>query len=378
MKLLSVFIAFVLAFFIGRAIVLKLYVVSFRRRLFDSVDDRKTHLGLIPRMGGMAFLPTQCCIFMLVIIVLRFFDIIYIDYEILVRYLLLIMGLGLLFITGIVDDLMGIYYKWKFGAQFAAAIFFPVSGLWISHLDGFLGIHILPMWVGVPLTIFIVMFIINAFNLIDGLDGLCSGLTILACTVLGTLYFRHESWLPVIFSFITVGTLAPFFYYNVYGNTKRRRRIFMGDTGSMTLGLTVAFLVIGYTAGDPETAPLGGNLSVAFSVVLVPVLDAIRVILIRFFARKPLFLPDRNHIHHYFEDLGYTKQTTLFSILMIALGYIVLNMCMVRFVYNDQTLVFSLDMALWFGGLWILDKIRSRHLKNKKNSPIEERVQNED
>jgi len=358
MKLLCVFIAFVMAFFIGRAIVLKLYVVAFRRRLFDPVDGRKTHLGLIPRMGGMAFLPTQCCIFMLVIIVLRALDIIYIDYEILVRYLLLIMGLGLLFITGIVDDLMGIYYTWKFGAQFAAAIFFPVSGLWISHLDGLFGLYIIPIWLGVPLTIFVVMFIINAFNLIDGLDGLCSGLTILACTVLGTLFFRHESWLPVIFSFITVGTLAPFFYYNVYGNTKRRRRIFMGDTGSLTLGLTVAFLAISYTAGDPETVKLSGNLSVAFSVVIVPVFDAIRVILIRFFAGKPLFLPDKNHIHHYLMSLGFSKQATLFSILSIALAFIVINMGFVRFVLNNQTIVLLLDLTLWFGGLWLLGIIR--------------------
>jgi len=377
MKLLSVFIAFVLAFFIGQAIVLKLYIFSFRRRLFDPVDGRKTHLGLIPRMGGMAFLPTQCSIFMLVIIVLRLFDVIYIDYALLVRYLLLIMGLGLLFITGIVDDLMNIYYKWKFAAQFAAAIFLTVSGLWISHLDGFFGINIMPNWIGILLTIFVVMFIINAFNLIDGLDGLCSGLTILACTILGTLFFRHESWLPVIFSFITVGALAPFFYYNVYGNTKRRRRIFMGDTGSMTLGLTVAFLVISYTVGDTETNDLGGNLSVAFSVALVPVLDAVRVILIRLIARKPLFLPDRNHIHHLFLDLGYSKQTTLFTILGIALSFVVFNMCMVRFVYNNQNVVALLDVSLWFGGLWLLSKVRRRRLTNRQLKLNEESVQDE-
>jgi len=366
MKLFSVFIAFVLAFFIGQTILKKLYVFSFRRRLFDPVDGRKSHLGLIPRMGGMAFLPTQCFIFMLVIIVLRFFDRIYIDYELLVRFLLLIMGLGLLFITGIVDDLVGIYYKWKFGAQFVAALFLPVSGLWISHLDGMLGINILPAWIGIPVTIFVIIFIINAYNLIDGIDGLCSGLTIVACTVLGTLFFRHASWLPVIFCFITVGVLAPFFYYNVHGKTKKKRRIFMGDTGSMTLGLTVAFLVISYTVGEPELLNPSGNFLVAFSVVLVPMLDVVRVVLIRLLTHKPLFLPDKNHIHHYFLELGFTQQTTLFSILGIALFYVVFNMCMVRFISNNQTLVLLIDVILWFGGLWMLNKISHTHHRKKE------------
>ena len=364
MKLFCVFIAFVLAFFIGQAIILKLYIFSFRRRLFDPVDDRKSHLGLIPRLGGMAFLPTQCCIFMLVIIMLRFFDIIYIDYELLVRFLMLIMGLGLLFITGIVDDLVGIYYKWKFGAQFVAAILLPVSGLWINHLDGLFGINILPAYVGIPLTIFIIMLIINAFNLIDGIDGLCSGLTILACTVLGTLFFRHESWLPVIFSFITVGVLSPFFYYNVYGKSKRKRRIFMGDTGSMTLGLTVSFLVISYVMNETDITIPGGNILVAFSVILVPVLDVLRVIIIRLLTHKPPFLPDRNHIHHYLLSLGFSKQTILFVILGIALMFVVFNICMAKFIYNNQTVLLLSDMVLWFGGLWLLGKVRRPRLAN--------------
>lgn len=377
MKLLCIFIVFVLAFFIGQSIVLKLYMFSYRRRLFDPVDDRKKHEGLIPRLGGMAFLPTQCCIFILVIVILRHFEVIYVDYQLLSQFLLLIMGLGLIFVTGLVDDLVGIYYKWKFAAQFVAALFLPISGLWIKNLDGLLWITVLPDWIGVLLTVFVIVLIINAFNLIDGLDGLCSGLTILACTVLGTLFFRHDSWLPVIFAFITVGALSPFFYYNVYGKTKRKRRIFMGDTGSMTLGLTVAFLVIRYTAGDPSDPDPGGNLLVAFSVVLVPLLDVIRVICIRLIKRKPLFLPDNNHIHHYLVSLGVSRKNTLFTILLIALGYIIFNMCFVRFILNNQTLVLLLDVALWFGGLGVLSKVRQLRLANKEHESLKKTEQNE-
>jgi UDP-N-acetylmuramyl pentapeptide phosphotransferase/UDP-N-acetylglucosamine-1-phosphate transferase len=342
---------------------MKLYVFSFRRRLFDPIDDRKTHLGLIPRMGGMAFLPTQGAIFFLVIIILRSLNIINVDYVVLVRFLMLFMGLGLLFVTGIVDDLMSIYYKWKFVAQTVAAMLIPVSGLWIVHLDGLFGIVLIPAWIGIPLTILIIVFIINAFNLIDGIDGLCSGLTILACTVLGTLSFRHESWLPVIFSFITVGTLAPFFYYNVFGKSKRRRRIFMGDTGSTTLGLTVSFLVLSYAVGDPAELHPGGNLLVAFSVVLVPALDVLRVILLRLIKRKPLFKPDNTHIHHYLLRLGFSKYAVLLIILMLASGFIVFNMLFVKFVNNNQTMICLLDIALWFTIIWIISLFKPRQAK---------------
>ena len=367
MKLLCVVIAFILAFIIGQIIVLRLYLFSFKRRLFDPVDSRKIHAGLIPRLGGMAFLPTQCGIFLLIIVVLRHFEIIQMEYALLFRFMLLICGLGLLFIVGMIDDLMGIGYKWKFAAQVMAALFFPISGLWIDNLYGLFGITVLSPWIAIPLTVFVVVFIINAFNLIDGIDGLCSGLTILACTVLGTLFFVKESWLHVLFAFITVGVLAPFFYYNVYGNSKRRRRIFMGDTGSMTLGLSVSFLVISYTMYYSDVVYcLGGNILVAFSVVFVPVLDVIRVIIFRFLARKPLFLPDKNHIHHYFLNLGFSSYATLYYILLIGFGFAVFNMYMIRHV--NINIVLLCDVVLWFVGLWLLKNIKQKGLKAKNEN----------
>ncbi|MDR0542740.1 MAG: undecaprenyl/decaprenyl-phosphate alpha-N-acetylglucosaminyl 1-phosphate transferase, partial [Dysgonamonadaceae bacterium] len=223
MKLLCVFIVFVLAFLIGQIAILRIYFFSFRRRLFDPVDSRKVHLGLIPRLGGMAFLPTQCGMFMLSVAIIHYFGIIEIEYGFLVRFLLLLCGLGLLFVVGVIDDLIGINYRWKFISQIIAVSTFPVSGLWINHLGGLCGITFLPPVAGIPLTMVLGIFIINAYNLIDGIDGLCSGLSILACVVLGTLFFIRDSWLYVFFCFITVGVLSPFFYYNVFGKSRRQR-----------------------------------------------------------------------------------------------------------------------------------------------------------
>jgi UDP-N-acetylmuramyl pentapeptide phosphotransferase/UDP-N-acetylglucosamine-1-phosphate transferase len=366
MKLLCIFIAFILAFIIGQIMILRTYLFTFRRRLFDPVDSRKVHQGLIPRLGGMMFLPTQCGVFMLVIVIVRHFNILSVDYAVLSQFLLLICGLGLLFIIGILDDLMGIRYQWKFVAQLIAASFLPVSGLWIHSLDGLFGITLLSPWVGIPLTLFVVIFIINAFNLIDGIDGLCSGLVILACTVLGTLFFRQESWLYVIFSFITVGTLSPFFYYNVFGKSKKHRRIFMGDTGSMTLGLSVSFLAISYAVRNPEDL-LGtnGNILIAFSVVILPLLDVIRVMVVRLLAGKSLFLPDRNHIHHYILDMGFGKHVTLSYILLFDLFFVIFNMILARYLNINVALV--LNVALWFTLLWIGRSIKRYRLKKEQN-----------
>jgi UDP-N-acetylmuramyl pentapeptide phosphotransferase/UDP-N-acetylglucosamine-1-phosphate transferase len=367
MKLLCIFIAFILAFIMGQIIILRTYLFSYRKRLFDPVDSRKLHRGLIPRLGGIMFLPTQCGVFMMIIGIVRHFEIIEVEYATISQFLLLICGLGLLFIIGVIDDMTGIRYQWKFIAQAVAASFLPLSGLWIQNFNGLLGINVLSPWVGIPLTIFIVVFIINAFNLIDGLDGLCSGLAILACTVLGTLFFRHEAWLYVIFSFITVGTLSPFFYYNVFGRSKKHRRIFMGDTGSMTLGLTVSFLVISYAAGHTGgIISTGRHILLAFSVVLIPLLDVIRVMAIRLLARQSLFLPDRNHIHHYFLGLGIGKHATLSYILLLDLVFVVFNMTLLRYLNNNLTLL--LDLTLWFILLWLGHHVQRKRIETKQHN----------
>jgi UDP-N-acetylmuramyl pentapeptide phosphotransferase/UDP-N-acetylglucosamine-1-phosphate transferase len=352
----------VLAFLIGQITVLRTYLFAYRRRLFDPVESRKVHRGLIPRLGGMMFLPTQCGVFMLLVVVMRHFEIIQIDYSLLVRFLLLICGLGLLFVVGVIDDLMGINYKWKFVAQLASVSFLPISGLWMSDLGGLMGIDAVAPWVGIPITILAGMFIVNAFNLIDGIDGLCAGLAMIACAVLGTLFLAREMWLHVIFAFITIGVLAPFFYYNVFGKSKRKRRIFMGDTGSLTLGLSVTFLVFSYAVDTPDILPVGtsGNILKAFSVVMVPVLDVVRVMMIRLLAHKPLFLPDRNHVHHYLLSLEIGRHATLLYILLVDLFFIVFNIYMVR--YWDSNVVLVADVAFWFVGLWALGKMRRRRI----------------
>lgn len=340
---------FVLAVLMGSFIIPKILLIAFRKRLFDSVDIRKVHLGIVPRLGGLSFVPTQCCLlFLSFFIIFRFqFYIPHLGFlTLLLQFLLLVCGLVLLFIVGFADDLIGVDYRPKFIVQLIAASCFPFSDLWINNLYGLLGITSLPVWIGMPLTVLVVVFIINSVNLIDGLDGLCSGIILLACLILGGLFAFYGIWLHAVFAFITAGVLLPFFYYNVFGRSKGKHRIFMGDTGSLTLGYSVSFLVISYAMHNPEIKPYSENtIVVAFITLVIPMFDVLRVMWLRFWAHKPLFLPDQNHLHHRLLKLGFSHHFTMIFILSMALFFSFINIVLLKKV--NVNIVILIDFLTW-------------------------------
>ena len=267
-------IAFLVAVFMGWIITPQILLVAFRKRLFDSVGGRKTHSGIVPRLGGVVFVPVQC--FLLVLSMFFMYKLEITSYLqdpfIPFQFLLLMIGLLILNMVGVIDDLIRINYRRKFVAQIVASSFLPLSGLWINDLYGLLGITTLSPWIGMPLTVFVAVFIINAVNLIDGIDGLCSGLVGMGALVFGFLFIYNAAWLHAVFAFITAGVLCPFFYYNVFGKSKGRQRIFMGDTGSLTLGLSMAFLAISYAMNNPLIKPFSeGAIVVSFAAYFLEV-----------------------------------------------------------------------------------------------------------
>ena len=163
---------------------------------------------------------------------------------------------------------------------------------------------------------------------------------------LGGLFVYNHAWLHAIFAFITAGVLMPFFYYNVFGASHRRHRIFMGDTGTLTLGFSISFLVISYAMNNQEILPFSeGAIVVASSTVLIPVLDVARVMWWRFRHGVPLFKPDRNHIHHKFLRMGFSHHATMLLILLIAVLFGLFNIIMVQYISNN--VVLFLDIVLW-------------------------------
>ena len=350
MKVLIIVVPFLIAFYLGRMFLPFIYLVSFKKRLFDPLNKRKSHGKLTPRLGGAAFAPIQCCLMTIAIVFFYKYDFLNDLHmntnEILPMFLLLSTGLVIMFIVGIADDLIGLDYKVKFSAQLIAASLFPLSGLWINDMYGVLFITYLPAWVGMPLTVFVVILIVNAVNLIDGVDGLCSGLIMVSSLILGALFALEGAWLHAMFSFITMGFLIPFFYFNVYGSRKRKRRIFMGDTGSLTLGYSIAFLAISFAMNDHDIKPFfEGAIVSAFTTLLVPILDVARVMWVRLKNGKSVFEADRNHIHHRFLALGYSHRVTMVNIILIALFFCVFNTLSVQFISNNIVLAF--DLVFW-------------------------------
>lgn len=365
MKVLIILVPFLLAFYLGRMFLPFIYLVSFKKRLFDPLNKRKNHRRLTPRLGGVAFAPIQCCLMTIAIVFFYKYDFLNDLHmntnEILPMFLLLSTGLVIMFIVGIADDLIGLDYKVKFGAQLIAASLFPLSGLWINDMYGVLFITYLPAWVGMPLTVFAVILIINAVNLIDGVDGLCSGLIMVSSLILGALFAFEGAWLHAMFAFITTGFLIPFFYFNVYGSRKRKRRIFMGDTGSLTLGYSIAFLAISFSMNNQDIKPFfEGAIVTAFTTLLVPVLDVARVIWVRFRNGRSIFEADRNHIHHRFLALGFSHRVTMVNIILIALFFCLFNTVSVQYISNN--IVLMLDLFFWLA----LDFFLTRAEKSQK------------
>ncbi|MBB4621129.1 MraY family glycosyltransferase [Parabacteroides faecis] len=367
MAYLLIAISLLISIFLSALIIPRVLVVAFRKKLFDIPDERKVHSGIIPRLGGITFVPT--ILFALCFTTgLRYL----IGYEIpseslhfiIPEFYFMACGLTLLYLSGIKDDLVGLRYRSKFVIQIIAASLIPLSGLWINNLYGIFGINELTPWLGIPFTILLTVFIVNAINLIDGIDGLASGLSSISLLTLGSIYVYYSQWIYATLAFSTLGVLLPFFYYNVFGKVDRCKKIFMGDTGSLTLGYILAFLAIRYASYNPQVAPYSeGAIIVAFSTLIIPMFDVIRVVLLRARTQKNLFQPDKNHIHHKFLAMGLSPRKSMILILVMAAGFSITNILLMPYVNNN--ILFFTDISIWTGlNMWF-DKIRN--IKNTNN-----------
>lgn len=340
-------VGFLMAVLLGQIIIPRILVISHRKRLFDQPDSRKVHHRPISRLGGVTFFPV-ILIVMCTIGLLQFYEMENITSSVISESLCLVAGLMLLYMIGVCDDLIGVRYRRKFEVQILAAAFLPFAGLSIQNLGGLFGWYEISPLVGVPLTMLLTVFLINAINLIDGIDGLASGLCMVAITLFGMSFAWHGSWMYALLAFASVGVLIPFFFYNVFGNANRGHKIFMGDTGSLTLGFILSVMVVKYVSVMvQESSRLdGAPVVMAFSILLVPSLDVCRVVLNRFRRRVHPFKPDKSHIHHKFLNMGFTPRRSMILIQLMAVAFIVLTLVLLR-IGLLAPVVFILDILVW-------------------------------
>ena len=232
---------FFISLLLAGIIIPQILLISFRKNLFDEIDERKIHQGRVPRLGGIAFMPSMifsvaCVTGVYCLLGIR-------EGSMMsggaVPFSFGLCALMIMYLVGMADDLIGVRYSAKFVAQILAAGFLAMSGLTIDNLHGFCGIGQLPQWVAVPFTMLVVVFVTNAINLIDGIDGLASGLSSIAMLFYGWVMLCCGETPYAMVAFGLLGALIQFYYYNVFGNAKVGKKIFMGDTGALTTGIII-------------------------------------------------------------------------------------------------------------------------------------------
>ena len=317
-----------------------------RKRLYDIPNERKVHKNATPRLGGISFFPSMMTAFF---IVLLFTPIVERDVlPVNIWSAVFLAGLLLIYGIGIIDDLVGLKATTKFAIQIATACLLPFAGLYVNDLYGLFGIHEIPYWLGVPLTIFIIVFIDNAINLIDGIDGLAASLSLLALA--GFLaYFQYHGVYVYTYTIIVagmMGALVAFAYFNLFGKAERNTKIFMGDSGSLSLGFTLGFLAVKCTMDNNNIWPYRPEaLIVPFTLLIVPTADVVRVTLFRLRHHKPLFDADKNHIHHKLMRTGLNQHQALVVILLLTIVIYVMNSLL--FPTLSSTLIIGIDILIF-------------------------------
>ena len=294
--------------------------LSHVKKLTKKPNNRSSHSKLVPTLGGLAIFIGLSITIELVTIVMG-------DISEISEILSVITTATILLFVGIKDDLMEISSRKKFLTQLVAALLLILlTGNHITDFYGLLGIHNIPKSVGIGFTVFVYILIINAYNLIDGIDGLAAGLGIVFFVFFGSYFILNSQCIDGFLSFASIGGLVAFSRYNI-SNTQK---IFMGDTGSMVIGLILTYQIIKILTINPsikDNYQINNIPVVILALLSYPLFDTLRVFIIRIKNKKSPFSADRKHIHHSLIDLGLSHLQSssliiVYTFMIVSLAYI--------------------------------------------------------
>ncbi|MBL7914335.1 MAG: putative undecaprenyl-phosphate N-acetylglucosaminyl 1-phosphate transferase [Bacteroidetes bacterium ADurb.Bin397] len=316
--------------------------VAIIKNLFDEPGERKAHKSSIPTLGGLA-------IFAGVVFSYTFwsagFDTLSTQY--------IIAAIVVMFFIGIKDDIVELTAKKKlYGQLVSAVIIVMFANIRVTSLYGVFGIYEIPYWFSVIFSIFTILTIINAFNLIDGIDGLAAGIGAIAAFTFGLWFYNYNQISLCILSFTLFSSLLAFLVYNF-----SPANIFMGDTGSLIIGLILAILAINFIelsfASPPFAFPFRSSPAMAIAILIIPLFDTLRIFIVRVLQKKSPFKADRNHMHHVLLDLGLSHRgvsLTLYGVnilfIMVALLLRDISSLVLLAVLSFMAITFSLTPFL--------------------------------
>lgn len=310
----NIILSSALAFLITYIAIPVIILVARDKKLFDEPDERKVHKAVTPTLGGLGIfagfiLATLMGVPPTMSAPLQFF----------------IAATVVIFLLGVKDDILVLSASKKFiGQLIAGGIIIKFGGIQINNMHGFLGIYEIPHTASIIFTLFTIIVITNSFNLIDGVDGLAGSLGLLTAGIFGLYFFATGQLMYAVMALSLAGSLFAFLIYNF-----SPAKIFMGDTGSLLIGLLNSIFVIKFisVASDPlGSLPLQSAPAIGFAILIVPLFDTLRIFSLRILNRRSPFSPDRNHIHHFLLELGLNHKMITFvcvaaNLLFIALAY---------------------------------------------------------
>lgn len=305
----------------------KILKLAKEKNMVDNPDARKLQKTPIPVLGGLAVFFGACFGMTIASV--------FVDYT---------TGEGTLFgamvimlYIGWLDDTQSLSPQVRIVAELLAiGCLCATSDGGVNNFQGLWGIYEIPLWASVPLTLFAGVGIINAVNMIDGVNGLSSGLSIVYCTFFGLFLYLGGDYANATLAGCMVGAIIPFWLHNVFGKTSK---MFIGDAGTMVLGLLFTYFIIQFLHTDtPVLNHLPSSISLValcLSILSVPIFDTLRVMARRKIKGQGLFNPDKTHLHHIFIGYGVSHSITSFAIILI------------------DVLVIGLGFLSWYIGLSI-------------------------
>lgn len=309
------------------------------KHLYDTPDgDRKSHDSAIPNLGGIAIFGgflISFCLFSLMDSVNE------------IRFILA--ALCFIFMVGSKDDIVELVpYKKFIGQIFSAAIIVVIGKIRLTSMYGLFGISMLPDVATIILSITTIVFIINAFNIIDGINLLAGGLGVIIATAFG-FWFQHYGFTNyAVMAASMVGAILAFLKFN-YTPAK----IFMGDSGSLSIGLLVAILAIQFIekneivlkSGNSDGLPIIASPAMAIAVLIIPIYDTLRAFTLRIIRKKSPFFADRIHIHHRLLDLGLSHISASFVLFLVNISFIII-VYIFQFLGNTTLVFIELGVAV--------------------------------
>lgn len=313
-NLLIIIAAVFTALFISYSSIPVIIKIAEMKNLLDEPDEkRKLHKNIIPTLGGIAIFASFLISYS-----------VWGDAVEVYSYPAFVGGVLTLFLIGIKDDILMLSPAKKLMAQIFASFVVVIGGnLSITNLDGIFGIHEIPGLIGMLLAAFVMVATINAYNLVDGIDGLAGGIGIICTTAFGIWFWGAGFTSLAILSFVLAGSLAGFLIYNF-----SPARIFMGDTGSMVVGFILGYLALNFIQLNQPSSSAMWKMSTApvfaLAILIIPAFDSVRVFMIRVVNKKSPFVPDNNHLHHRLLQMGFNHKGTALMLYLANIGIILI------------------------------------------------------